>query len=125
MLQLGLAGLTYAVVHGTAVMLILGHQPGTHTDPDPHLDALQMRYQDVRLPIPVNERQSAQDLGIAGDEPLMRVRIQAEDRPGTLLDVLRSLNDALRDTMPTRSPECVVFAAGLVVSHDRAVPRAT
>jgi hypothetical protein len=99
--RLGLAGLTYAVLHGTAVILMLAHQPDRHGDPDPDLTDLRERRADVGLAVLVNQWQSAQQLGRAGDEPLLRVRIHAQDRPGTLLDVLNSLNAALRAALPS------------------------
>ncbi len=103
--RLRLAGLTYAVLHGTAVIFILAHQPGRHDDPDPGLAGLQERRADVHLAVLINEWQSAQQLGQAKDEPLLTVRIHAEDRPGTLLDVLTSLNAALRANLQSPPDE--------------------
>jgi hypothetical protein len=97
--ELSLAGLTAAVLHGKAVLLLLGHRtggPGGHDDPQ-----LAVRgSQDGRPTVYVDRWQSRGDLGAALRHPLLRVHMRAPDRPGATLEVLESLREALQAMAP-------------------------
>jgi len=99
-LHLRLAGLTFAVLHGTAVILMLGHQPERRPGQDTGLSALTKRHADALLEILVDQWQTPEALGRPGPEPLLRVHIHAQDQPGSLLDVLTSLHATLREALP-------------------------
>jgi hypothetical protein len=98
--ELRLAGLTYAVLHGTAVILMLGHQPGDHTGPGSNLTCLAQRHSADNLAVLVDQWQTQQALGTPGPDPLLRVHIHAKDQPGTLLDIIKALHDTLREAIP-------------------------
>jgi hypothetical protein len=52
-----------------------------------------------KLHVLVNGWQSREQLGQVKEDPLLQVRLRAPDRPGALLDVLGSLNQALDDKL--------------------------
>jgi hypothetical protein len=95
-----LAALSYAVLHGTAVLLLLAHQPDGSTGRKHDLNRLSRHYADANVQVLWNEWQSPQQLGLAPDEPLLGVHIDAPDQPGLLLDTLRSLQETLQATLP-------------------------
>jgi hypothetical protein len=96
--DLRLAGLTYARLHGKAVILLLGHQPGRRWGQHDNLRRdLEENHAGARLQVLVDEWQSRKQLGSAGPEHVLRVHIRAQDRPGVMLDVLDSLHDTLKE----------------------------
>jgi hypothetical protein len=96
--------MNYAVLHGTAVILLLGHQPGGQTPRDGGLAArLAANFPAASLLVAIDEWQSAAQLGHEGPEPVLRVHVRSPDRPGTLLDVLNALQPALRAALPELS----------------------
>jgi hypothetical protein len=122
--DLDLAGLTYAILHGKAVLLLLAHRrarprslvtPGRRASraagESPAPSAGETHYLD--------RWQSRLDLGTAERCPLLRVRMRTPDRPGATLDVLESL----RETLLAKAPESVrehdlkVWYARVVVAH--------
>jgi hypothetical protein len=99
--ELRLAGLTYAVLHGMAVILLLGHQAEPRTVHDVGLaEFLSKHCAGANVVVSVDEWQSREQLGSAGPDPLLRVHIRSEDRPGALRDVLNSLGATLRRELP-------------------------
>jgi hypothetical protein len=128
--DLELAGLTYALLHGTAVLLLLGHEPngyhpGLGTD-------LEKRLRDsgralVKLRVLTNSWRSRQQLGLAADQPLLQVHFRAQDRPGALLDVLDSLGKALKDEpqLSLGPDEWQVWHAQTQITTGHAVARLT
>ena len=97
--ELSLVGLTAAVLHGTAVLLLLGHRaggPGGHDNP--RLAAHSS--QDGRPTVYFDRWQSRRDLGGTQPHPLLRVHMRAPDRPGATLEVLESLREVLHGLAP-------------------------
>jgi hypothetical protein len=124
--DLDLAGLSYAVMHGKAVVLLLAHRqvhpvrplrsPGRRasppTGPDPAARAAALNpYLDAW--------QSRLDLGAAERHPLLRVRMRTPDRPGATLEVLESLRETLLEMAPEslREGDLRVWYARVVVAH--------
>jgi hypothetical protein len=118
--RLQLAGLTYGLLHGTAVFLMLGHEPDGYTAPDLELEADLGRDQALaKVRVLMNEWRSRAQLGHVKPQPLLRVYFRAQDRPGALLDVLRSLGKTLQEGLPTlpRTKWSVWHARIRVSSH--------
>jgi hypothetical protein len=100
--RLQLAGLTYGLLHGTAVLLLLGHEPDGYVAPDSQLQADLGRDQALaKVRVLMNEWRSRAQLGYVEQQPLLRVYFRAQDRPGALLDVLRSLGKTLQEDLPS------------------------
>lgn len=95
---LRLAGLDHAVLHGLTVMLMLAHEPDGRSG-RAELDALTEQYADAHATFLVDEWQTAEELGQASDEPVLRVNIRGPDQPGMVLDALESLYTALTSAM--------------------------
>ncbi len=93
-----LAAVTFAILHGKSIILMLGHQPGGQAAGEslPKPDGACAR---AHLQVLVDEWQSKVELGSAGPESLLRVQIRSQDRPGALLDVLRSLDRTLSEEL--------------------------
>ena len=101
--RLHLAGLTYGLLHGTAVVLLLGHEPDGHTAPDADL-RLDLRGNNralAKIEVLINGWRTQTQLGHVEPQPLLRVYFRAQDRPGALHDVLESLGTALQDNLPS------------------------
>jgi hypothetical protein len=98
---LRLAGMTYAQLHGKAVLLVLGHQPGgPGAGPDDLAGRLASARAEANVVVPLDKWQNVADLGTASPEPLLRLHIRSTDRPGAMLDVL----DSLRETLQAEAP---------------------
>jgi uncharacterized protein YciI len=65
-----LAGLSYAVLHGTVVMLMLVHQPDGSTEMN-DLDRLARHYADSHVRVLYDEWQSPKQLGLVPDQSLL------------------------------------------------------
>ena len=78
---------------------MLGHQPEGHADEAASLTGLEKACARAHLQVLVDEWQSKAELGAAGPDPLLRVRIRSQDRPGALLHVLRSLDKTLSEEL--------------------------
>jgi hypothetical protein len=101
--QLQLAGLTYGLLHGTAVALLLGHEKQGNLVPNGDLGLEKDLTKDgslAKLCVLVNVWRSRRELGHVEQHPLLQVHLRAQDRPGALLDVLGSLANALRAKLP-------------------------
>jgi hypothetical protein len=127
--DLQLAGLTAAILHGKAILLLLAHQRsgpayqagGNGNAPGRGDDASGTR---PALPAASTTRyldkwQSRHDLGGTDDYPLLRVHMRTPDRPGATLEVL----DSLGETLSEMAPELLgvrhwkVWYARVVVAH--------
>jgi hypothetical protein len=114
--ELSLVGLTTAVLHGKAVLLLLGHRnsgPGGHDTPQ-----LAARGSQDGRPIVYFDRwQSRRDLGATLRQPLLRVHLRAPDRPGATLEVLESLRETLQGIVPGApgAPDWNIWYAKAVV----------
>jgi hypothetical protein len=111
-----LAGLTYALLHGTAVMILYVHEPRAdqqypvgevmpteHDEAKALENALRMKPSCAGLRVPIYKRLSREDLEPAANHayPMLRVRFRWQDRPGATLNVLNSTNRALIEQMPS------------------------
>jgi hypothetical protein len=101
--ELGLAGLTAAILHGKAVLLLLAHRTGGR-GPGPTQPGRQDANGSAALvgdgPVYLDRWQSRQELGQAERNPLLRVHMRTPDRPGATLEVLESLRETLREMAP-------------------------
>lgn len=112
--KLRLAALSHAVLHGTTVLLMLGHGP---EDSSSLADA----FSGTGIQVAVDEWQTSAQLGRSEPEPLLRVRARSQDRPGMLLGVLNALRPTLRAILPEEEdPYGAVWHAQLTVAAGRA-----
>jgi hypothetical protein len=101
--RLRLAGLSYTVLHGKAIMLLLGHGLSMAQGHDEILAIdLARDLAAANVEVLVDSWQSTAELGVAGPDPLLRVRISLPIWPGTMLCVADSLREAL---LPSASPQ--------------------
>jgi hypothetical protein len=101
---LRLAGLTYALLYGTAVIFLLGYDPeeGEKIDLEQQLNKVPGL---DRVRVPVDERRSRDQLGRAADQPLLRIHFREQDRAGALVDVLDALGRVFKsDLQPSIPP---------------------
>ena len=94
--QLQLVGLTYALLHGMAIMTLIVHEPENYFEPDGELGT-KLSQDGRKLQVLVNEKLSRNELAPPTEYPLLRVHFRWRDRPGAILNVLDSLNKALID----------------------------
>jgi hypothetical protein len=118
--KLHLVGLTYALLHGTAVVLMLGHELEVHTGQE---DDLQVKLRSEltsaervypalpRLRVLVNEWRCQNQLGRAKEYPLLQVHFRSPDRPGALLNVLKSLDKTLDELFSLKPDDWRVWHA--------------
>jgi hypothetical protein len=99
--HLQLAGLTYAFLHGMAVVIMIVHEPDGYSGKEGELDAKLQRTPGPKLRALVNEELSREQLGLVTEYPLLRVHFHWQDRPGALLNVLNSLSEILADGLPS------------------------
>ena len=97
-----LAGMTYALMHGMAVAIMVIHDPGNNVN---HHDSFETKLRDkassAKLSVLINERLSREQLGAITHYPLLRVHFYWRDRPGALLNVLNSLSKTLKEEEPS------------------------
>ena len=97
--RLGLIGMTTALLHGTSVLFLLGHQVGG-PDEDEEGDSSHQWTGDAEdgVTVLVHEWVTAADLGTPpgpGRGPLLRVHARATDRPGAFADMFDQLGRSL------------------------------
>jgi hypothetical protein len=97
---LRLAGLTYALLYGKAVFIMVGYQGGGQAEPGRLSDRLADGRALPNIAVCLDETLSRNDLGLAQPEPLLRVHMRLPDRAGVTLAVL----DSLREMLPTLAP---------------------
>jgi hypothetical protein len=104
--QLQLVGMSYVILYGKAVVLLLGNRAnGDHDlrEADPAWfggdvpDGSVSHRADVRY---LNEWRYDNQIGLSGDYPLLRVRMRTPDRPGATLQVIESLSKVLSEKVP-------------------------
>ncbi len=97
-----LAGMTYALMHGMAVAIMVIHDPDSNLN---HNDSFEARLRDkaasAKLSVLINEKLSREQLGAITHYPLLRVHFYWRDRPGALLKVLNSLSKTLKEEEPS------------------------
>ena len=96
---LQLAGLTYGLLHGMAVVVILAHEPpGAPISARADIEAkLRHRLARAKLRVLVNKDLTRSDLGSAGKFPVLRIHFRWRDMPGALHNVLTALEATLRE----------------------------
>jgi len=116
--KLRLVGLTSAILHGKAVFLLLGHQPGGAGG-----SATGHRHGTVTgtgsVTVYLDKWQSRGDLGVTRRYPVLRVHMRTPNRPGATLEVLEALRDTLKEVAPGGA-EWDVWYAKVAVSTDNA-----
>jgi hypothetical protein len=126
--QLQLVGLTYARLHGTAVVLLLGYEPKADTGQEADLQK-ELRNDPAlaKLHVLVNKWQSRYELGLTEKYPLLRLHVRSQDWPGGLLTVLESLGKPLSDSLKLREPDSwrVWYAQTLVTDGQVALTKLT
>lgn len=104
-----LVAVTYALLHGTSVFLLLGElndqRPPHGTDADDAKMTLRQAVAGIGMRVDVDEFCTGDDLGMAEKSPLLRVILRTPDRPGTLLDAIDALTEALADVLPEEENE--------------------
>jgi hypothetical protein len=103
--QLELTGLAYARLHGMAVMIMIVHEPEGYSGHEGDLDAKLQYAPGPKLRALVNKKLSREQLGPVATYPLLRVHFHWQDRPGALLNVLKSLSKTLEDQLPPIPPD--------------------
>lgn len=109
-----LIGLTYALLHGTAVMFLLVHEPQADDPPGPPADqiprpeheraaALQAELGAIptlsKVQVLLHERLSRVQLGPVASYPLLRIRFRWQDQPQAFLNLLDSLNKVIKEEL--------------------------
>jgi hypothetical protein len=105
-LQLG--GLTYALLHGTAVMVLFVHQPpgsqpGATQDSAAELQAaLQREAGSDKLRVLLSRPLNHEDMEPVVEQayPMLHVYFRWQDRPGATLNVLESISTTLQEALP-------------------------
>lgn len=109
--QSELTGLTYTLVHGKAVMVLLVHEPQVNqvaslpagrmlpraSNGDTELEKrLGTKMALANIQVVLDKRLSKQELGPEIDDPMLRANFHLQDRPGAFLTVIDSISDVLR-----------------------------
>jgi hypothetical protein len=142
--NLQLAGLTYALLHGTALLILLAHEPLQRDRADgtrggllpgsPHQETAVSLEEELRrdpalakLRVVVDKELTRDQLAPVNKYPLLRIRYRWQDRPGAFLNVLNSINRTLCDESPLINPEdwSVSYARIQVVTGRVALGRVT
>ncbi len=113
-----LAGLTYGLLHGTALLIVLVHEPGAdasagngqvHQAMTSDAACLERDLQSdpglAKVRVLVDERLSRSELGPIAEYPLLRVRYRWQDHPGAFLSVLNSISSSLCEEVHSIQPD--------------------
>lgn len=97
--DLDLVAITYAILHGTSVFLLLGRvrRRPLRKDRSDVVAALAAAVSEIGVHVDIDQVWKGADLGTAGNAPLLRVLLRTPDRQGALRDVAEALADALPD----------------------------
>jgi hypothetical protein len=102
-----LIGLTYALLHGTAVIFLLIHEPQTDDPAGPQerdsAAALQAELRAIptlsKVQVLLDKKLSRVQLGPVARYPLLRIRFRWQDQPQAFLNLLDSLNNVLKEEL--------------------------
>jgi hypothetical protein len=103
--QMQLVGMTYVILYGKAVVLLLGNRANGNHDLREHepprfgadvTDSSASHSTAVKL----DRWQNGHQIGLSRDYPLLRVRMRTPDRPGATLQVIESLSEVLSEKVP-------------------------
>ncbi len=125
-----LTGLTYGLLHGKAVMVLLVHEP--QVSENAGLPAGQMlppklnRVTDleerlrtkpalVNVQVLLDKRLSKYELGPETDDPMLRAHFHWQDRPGAFLTVIDSISDVLHQQLGLKQQAWSISYARLEV----------
>jgi hypothetical protein len=133
-----LAGFTYALLHGTALVVVLVHEPGMRggavggsvrpvsPEETANLQA-DMRKNPAlaKLQVALDEKLGRNELSPERSYPLLQVRYRWQDHPGAFLHVLGSISATLCDELPSFEPDdwSVSYARIQVVTGRMALGR--
>jgi hypothetical protein len=130
-----LGGLTFALLHGTAVMVLFVHeppgsQPGPRQDSAAELEIALRRYPGCdKLRVLLSRQLSRADMEPIGEHayPMLRVHFRWQDRPGATLNVLTAIGTTLREALPVIGDEdwSVSYARLQVLTGQEAIARLT
>lgn len=125
--RLQLGGLTYALLHGMAIMSIIAYDPKECVESEEDLKAKLNRDPARKFQMLVNEKLSRNELAPLTEYPLLRVHFRWQDRPGAILNVLDSLSKALNDEFPSINEDqwSVSYARAQAPAGGAAVARLT
>jgi hypothetical protein len=104
--QLRLVGMTYVILYGKAVLLLLGNRAnGDHGLREVGPAQLSGYERDSsasnrRALGYLDKWRHGHEIGTSGDYPLLTVRMRTPDRPGATLQVIEALSDVLRERVP-------------------------
>ena len=99
--QLQLVGLTYALLHGMAIMSIIAYHPNDCAEHEEDLEAKFNQDPARKFQMLIDEKLNRNELAPFTEYPLLRVHFRWQDRPGAILNVLDSLSKTLRDGFPS------------------------
>ncbi len=99
--ELQMAGMTYAILHGKAVLLLLAHRTGGVGRKDDLRSVLAAPNDSGEMTVCLDRWQSRKDLGAAQGYLLLRVHMRTPDRPGATLEVLEALRETLQEMAPS------------------------
>jgi hypothetical protein len=109
-----LTGLTYAVLHGTAVIFLLIHEPQTDDPTGPPIGQIPQRDREPtaalqadlcaiptlsKVQVLLDEKLSRVQLGPVARYPMLRIRFRWQDQPQAFLNLLDSLNKVLKEEL--------------------------
>ena len=123
-----LGGMTYALLHGMAVAIMVVHNPEREAE---HKDDFEVKLYNsatsAELPLLIDKKLSREQLGIVTDYPLLRVHFYWRDRPRALLNVLNSLGKTLEEERPAIDADhwSVSYARTQVAAGRAALARLT
>ena len=100
-----LAHLNYAVLHGTAEMILLLHEPAdcyasdTHACSRPPAAAPDGEIEPAagQPRVVINKNVSLRQLGPLTQHPLLRIRVRAQDQPGAFLNIMEAIGKFLEE----------------------------
>ena len=118
--EMRIAGMTYALLQGKAVVLLLGQQPdGTAGQAEPGLEAgLSGATPSANIKVVLDRWLAPASLGWAGSEPLLEVNVRSPNRPGVTVEVLDALEVALREQCGLEAGQWYVWHARTVVTPE-------
>lgn len=96
--DLKLVAVTYALLHGTSVFLLLGALPGRPPAEEDRALAREILARELDgsgVHVDVDDFRRGDELGTAADSPLLRVLLRTPERPGALIDATDALAEAV------------------------------
>jgi hypothetical protein len=122
-----LTGLTYALLHGTGVMMLLVHEPQAGQEDTNLQAALQDKPGLAKVQVALDQRLSWTELGHATGYSILRARFRWQDQPKAFLNVLYSIQKGLNGELASleRKDWSVSYALAQVLTGQVAVGHLT